>query len=62
MKNKKQWLAHFERGMKSFLDGISNGGYENKGLEVSFDFRNYKVDYGDDEDPWPALGFHRRHH
>jgi hypothetical protein len=29
-KSKGKWLGHFMRGMKNSLDGISNGGYENK--------------------------------
>ena len=28
----------------------------------SFDFRDYAMDHGVDEDPWPALGLHWRHH
>jgi hypothetical protein len=42
------------------LDGIFNGGYEIATLGGILDFRNYPVDYGVDEDPWPALGLHRR--
>lgn len=42
------------------LDGIFNGGYEIAALGGTVDFRNHPVDYGVDEDAWPAFGLHRR--